>query len=223
MVNEETINLITKFEGFVDHWYPDPALGWKVPTVAYGHTDAAGEPKYLESKDEKFSKADGITILQSDLKKYEDSVDSLVTVPVTSNQRGALVSFTYNLGAGNLKKSTLLKKVNSGDFEGASNEFGKWVNAGGKRLEGLVKRRAAEKELFLKTTTETVKKETKMNPIIGAIVGSLLRHVVTAAATVLGSTGLFTGDETSTVAGAIGIVLSVGWSLVDGWLKTKKK
>jgi lysozyme len=168
MVNKETLDLITYYEGFVGHWYPDPAHGWKVPTVGYGHTDAAGEPKYKDTKAKTFTQQEAREILLGDLQKYEDSVDSLVTVKLNDNQRGALVSFTYNLGAGNLKRSTLLKKLNAGDFAGAAKEFDKWVNAGGKKLEGLVRRRAAEKALFLKepiqataVPTETVKAPTE--------------------------------------------------------------
>jgi lysozyme len=76
-------------------------------------------------------------------------VSAAVTVPLNDNEFGALTSFTFNLGIGNLKSSTLLKKLNAGDRAGAADEFGKWVNAGGKPLPGLVKRRAAERALFL--------------------------------------------------------------------------
>lgn len=147
-LSASAIDLICEFEGFVDHWYPDPAHGWKVPTCCYGHTDAAGEPKYAATKAKKFTAAEGRAILANDLKVVCNSVAAVVTVQLTDNQFGALVSFTYNCGLGNLKKSTLLKRVNSGDFAGAEREFGKWVNAGGKKLNGLVRRRAAEAELF---------------------------------------------------------------------------
>ena len=146
-VNYATLVLIQGFEGFVDHWYKDPVGIW---TVCYGHTDAAGTPKYRDTKDKTFTKEEGLSILRMDLAKYEAAVRSKVTVPLNDNQFGALVSFTFNLGEGNLKKSTLLKKVNRGDFAGASKEFGKWVKAGGKTLPGLVRRRAAEAALFLK-------------------------------------------------------------------------
>lgn len=147
--NAAALDLIKSFESFVDHWYPDPAHGWDVPTCCYGHTDAAGEPKFAATKSKTFTKAEGSAILARDLEAVERQVESAVTVELNDNQFGALVSFTFNLGAGNLKKSTLLKKVNRGDFAGAANEFGKWVNAGGQKLNGLVRRRAAEKALFL--------------------------------------------------------------------------
>jgi len=150
MVNPATIDLICSFEGFVDHWYPDPALGWKVPTCCYGHTDAAGEPKYAATKAKKFTKKEGQAILASDLKPVMAAVSKAVKVPVTDNQFGALVSFTYNLGGSNFLKSTLLKKVNAEDFAGAAKEFGRWNTAGGKVLAGLTKRRASEAALFAK-------------------------------------------------------------------------
>ena len=87
-------------------------------------------------------------LLKQDLAKFETGVEKLVTHPITQDQFDALVSFSFNLGLGALKGSTLLKKLNAGDFQGASNEFSKWVNAGGQRLQGLVRRRAAEQMLF---------------------------------------------------------------------------
>lgn len=147
-VNNATLALITNAEGFVDRWYPDPAHGWKVPTCCYGHTDAAGEPKYAQTKDKRFTKAEGREILLRDLGKYEAAVKSAVKVPLNANQYGALVSFTYNLGAANLGKSTLLKKLNAGDYAGAAGQFRHWNKAGGKILPGLVKRREAERKLF---------------------------------------------------------------------------
>ena len=148
-VNAAALALIKSAEGFVDHWYPDPAHGWKVPTCCYGHTDAAGEPKYAATKGKRFTEAEGSAILLADLEAYEADVRDLVKVPLNENQHGALTSFTFNLGKGNLAKSTLLKKLNRGDYDGAAKEFGKWVNAAGKPLPGLVKRREAERKLFL--------------------------------------------------------------------------
>lgn len=157
-VNAAALALIKSAEGFVDHWYPDPAHGWKVPTVGYGHTDAAGEPKYAATKGKRFTEAEASAILLQDLEAYEQDVRELVTVPLNENQHGALTSFTFNLGKGNLAKSTLLKKLNRGDYDGAAKEFGKWVNAAGKPLPGLVKRREAERLLFLKPAAGAVHK-----------------------------------------------------------------
>ena len=147
-VNAATIDLITEFEGFIDHWYPDPAHGWSVPTTCYGHTDAAGTPYFAATKDKVFSKLEGRQILAKDLRDVEATVRNAVRVSVNENQIGALVSFTFNLGEGNFQKSTLLKKVNAGMFAEAALEFAKWNKAKGKVLKGLTRRRAAEAALF---------------------------------------------------------------------------
>lgn len=156
MINKAAIDLITEFEGFVPHWYPDPALGWQVPTCCYGHTDAAGEPKYAATKAKTFTPGEGRDILAKDLEAVELIVRGLITVPLTDNQLGALVSFTFNLGAGNLKSSTLRRKLNAGDYAGAQAEFAKWDHANGMKLRGLTRRRAAEAALFGATGPGTV-------------------------------------------------------------------
>lgn len=151
--NAAGLSLIKEFEGFVPNWYPDPAKGWKVPTCCIGHTDAAGEPFYKDTKDKKFTLDEGLSILAKDLRKVESNVSALVSVPLSDNQFAAIVSFVYNVGEGNFKTSTLRKKLNAGDYVGASNEFGKWVNAGGKKLKGLERRREAERQLFMSQAT----------------------------------------------------------------------
>lgn len=148
--NAAGLALIKEFEGFVPTWYPDPAHGWKVPTIGYGHTDSAGSPKYATSKNMKLTEAEASAILQRDLERYEADVARLVKMPLNENQHGGLVSFTYNLGAGNLGSSTLLRKLNAGDYAGAAAEFPRWNKAGGKVLAGLTRRRAAEQALFLR-------------------------------------------------------------------------
>jgi lysozyme len=149
-LNDQTLALIERAEGFVDHWYPDPATGAEPMTCCWGHTDAAGAPHYKDAPKRKFTRQEGEQILRNDLKKTCATVASAVKKPINDNQFGALVSFTFNLGAGNFLKSTLLKKVNAGDFAGASLEFAKWNKAAGQVMAGLTKRRAAEAALFSK-------------------------------------------------------------------------
>ena len=88
-------------------------------------------------------------LLKCGVVQYEQGVNQLVKVKITQGQFDALVSFAYNLGLLSLSTSTLLQKLNAGDKQGAADQFGRWVNAGGKRLDGLVTRRAAEREMFL--------------------------------------------------------------------------
>lgn len=145
--NAAGVALIKEFEGFVPRWYLDPVGVW---TIGYGHTDAAGSPKRATSPNLVLTEAEATAILQRDLVQYEDAVKRAVRVPINENQFAALVSFTYNLGAGSLGRSTLLRKLNDGDYAGAADEFPRWNKAGGRVLNGLVRRRAAERDLFLR-------------------------------------------------------------------------
>ena len=120
-----------------------------VATIGYGSTMYADGRK-VTLKDAAITESQALELLANTLGKYEKAVNDYVKVPLTQNEFDALVSFTYNLGAGNLLSSTLLKKLNAGDKAGAANQFEVWNKAGGKVLQGLVTRRAAEKALFLK-------------------------------------------------------------------------
>lgn len=138
-VSNNGINLVKRFEGLELKAYRD-SVG--ILTIGYGHTHAvkAGDIITGEQAD---------AFLREDLQVAELTVNTNVKVKLTQGQFDALVSFVFNLGSGNFVKSTLIKKLNAGDYAGSADEFGKWVNAGGKKLPGLVKRRAAEGEVFL--------------------------------------------------------------------------
>jgi lysozyme len=88
-------------------------------------------------------------MLEVELEEYENYVNTLVDVSLAQNQFDALVSWTYNLGGGNLKASTMLKVLNSGDYDEVPNQIKRWNKAGGKVLEGLVRRRQAEADMFV--------------------------------------------------------------------------
>ena len=132
------ISLIKEFEGLSLDAYLCSA---GVLTIGYGHTGGVQKGDRITAK-----KAE--ELLQDDLKKFENGVLRLVRVPLNQNQFDALVAFAFNLGVGNLGKSTLLRKLNDRDFRGAAAEFVKWNKAGGKELAGLTRRRIAEAELF---------------------------------------------------------------------------
>lgn len=91
-----------------------------------------------------------MALLRADLGTAEAAVNRLVTVPLTQNQFDALVSLVFNIGEGNFSKSTLLRRLNAGEREAAAGQFGRWNKSKGVELAGLTKRRAAERELFLK-------------------------------------------------------------------------
>jgi lysozyme len=137
-------NLIKMYEGFSAFPYLCPA---GVLTIGFGTTKINGNPV---NSGHKVTVDEANVLLEQDLKRFEDSINFLVKVELTQTQFDALVSFVYNLGAENFKKSTLLKKINAKDFLGAAEEFSRWNKAKGKVLPGLTRRRTAEKELFLR-------------------------------------------------------------------------
>ena len=146
-VIELAVPIIKHFEGLRTDAYVDSAGVW---TIGYGHTAAMGAP--IPKRGMSISKQQAEEILKRDIEKTVDVVENIVGPEHISNltdeQVAALVSFTFNVGGGNFKKSTLLKKIKKGDLRGAAKEFDRWVYAGGKKLRGLVRRRAAERELF---------------------------------------------------------------------------
>lgn len=146
-ISANGIALIKQFEGCKLKAYPDPASGGKPWTIGYGWTQAVDGRAIIPGMTIDQSTAD--RLLKCGVVQYEQGVNQLVKATITQGQFDALVSFAYNLGLRSLSTSTLLAKTNAGDIKGAANEFGKWINANGKPMNGLIKRRAAERELFL--------------------------------------------------------------------------
>lgn len=139
-------NLISQFEGFSPTAYQDVAGYW---TIGYGHLIQPGEPYHPYGAVTEITREEGQALLERDTEKARQAVDDLVSVPLTPNQHAALVSFVFNVGRGAFQKSTLLRKLNAADYDGAANELDKWVHAGGQRVAGLERRRQLEKETFL--------------------------------------------------------------------------
>eukprot|EP01053_Blabericola_migrator_P010060 Blabericola_migrator_1__10059@NODE_5586_length_725_cov_552_644377_g3631_i0_p1_GENE_NODE_5586_length_725_cov_552_644377_g3631_i0NODE_5586_length_725_cov_552_644377_g3631_i0_p1_ORF_typecomplete_len150_score3_18Phage_lysozyme/PF00959_19/1_1e39_NODE_5586_length_725_cov_552_644377_g3631_i0201650 len=140
------VELIKHFEGCRLTAYPDPATAGAPWSIGYGWTQPVdGKPVRPGMTIEQPTAE---RLLKTGLQSYENEVSKLVKVPVTQGQFDALVSFNYNLGARALSTSTLLKKLNAGDYEGAAEEFPRWNKAGGKVMNGLTRRREAELALF---------------------------------------------------------------------------
>ncbi|WP_434656946.1 lysozyme [Chromobacterium violaceum] len=138
--NAAGISLIKQFEGVRLAAYQDMVGVW---TIGYGHTGPdvkAGMTITQQQADQ---------LLAADLEKFETGVRKAVIVPLNANQFSALVSFSYNLGLGNLRSSTLLRMLNKGDYDGAAAQFPRWNRAGGQAVPGLTRRRKAEQALFL--------------------------------------------------------------------------
>ena len=143
-VSDKGVDLICEFEGKRLAAYDDGVGVW---TIGFGTI------KYPDGN--RVKKGDACTLEQAkeymrhDLIEFEHTVNSSVKVPLNQNQFDALVSLAYNIGSNAFKSSTLVKKLNTGDYRGASDQFNVWINAGGKRMQGLVNRRDREKLLFL--------------------------------------------------------------------------
>lgn len=144
-INEAGLDLIKSFEGLKLTKYLDTAGRW---TIGYGH---------LILPDENFD--NGITLqeadllLRQDLKTAETGVQHYVNVDLNGNQFGALTSFTYNLGVESLETSTLLRLLNQGNYGAAADQFPRWDKDGEQVVEGLLRRREAERTLFLTPVT----------------------------------------------------------------------
>ncbi|MEO0866979.1 MAG: lysozyme [Cyanobacteria bacterium J06642_11] len=137
--NTSGVSLIKSFEGLRLRAYQDAVGVW---TIGYGTTRGVRPGQEI-------SEAQAEALLKSDLNRFERDVNQAVRIPINDNQFAALVSFTYNVGAGAMKNSTLLRKLNRRDIYGAANEFLRWNRAGGRVLAGLTRRRRAERALFL--------------------------------------------------------------------------
>ncbi|WP_288791147.1 lysozyme [uncultured Enterobacter sp.] len=142
--SEKGIALIKQFEGCKLTAYQDSVGVW---TIGYGWTQPVDGKPIRAGMTIKQETAE--RLLKTGLVSYESDVSRLVKVGLTQGQFDALMSFTYNLGARSLSTSTLLRKLNAGDYAGAADEFLRWNKAGGKVLNGLTRRREAERALFL--------------------------------------------------------------------------
>lgn len=139
IINDDGLTIIRVFEGLKLKAYKCPAGIW---TIGYGHTKNVKEGMQISVQDAE-------RLLMEDIKEAADKITKIISVEINENQFSALISFVFNLGIGSFSRSTLLKLVNTSNFEAAAKEFDKWTLASGRRLDGLKKRRAAEKALFL--------------------------------------------------------------------------
>ncbi len=160
--SDDGVNFIKEFEGTGPikdgklQKYNDVA---NLPTIGYGHllTDSEKASNTVKINGQSVDISNGITpeqavaLKKQDLVRFEKAVSENVKVPLTQSQYDSLVSFSFNVGDGAFKKSTLLKKLNSGDYAAVPSELSKWDKAGGRQVKGLTRRRQAEADLFSKT------------------------------------------------------------------------
>ncbi|MEG3080825.1 lysozyme [Halomonas sp. 5021] len=131
--------VVSFYEGYEPTAYQDPV---GIPTICYGHTATARMGQTLSQKQ-------CTELLKADLGHAFEVVDRHAQIKLPAPTRAALASFVYNVGEGAFARSTLLRKLNQGDLRGACQELPRWVYAQGRKLKGLVNRRATERELCL--------------------------------------------------------------------------
>lgn len=144
-ISTKGLDLIKKYEGFSSKPYLCPA---KVPTIGYGSTYYEDGSK-VKLTDSPITQERATKLLEALLVSYERAVDSYCIDTINQSQFDSLCSFAYNCGVGNLKSSTLLKKVNvNPDDPTIKDEFLKWTKGGGKTMPGLTRRRTEEAQLY---------------------------------------------------------------------------
>ncbi len=229
-INDAGLALVQAFEGFRAEAYRCPAGVW---TIGYGHTVEVAEGDRITLEDAE-------VLLRSDLARSEAAVDRLVTVPLSDNQFSALVSFCFNLGEGNLASSTLLRKLNAGNYDAVPSQLARWVKGGGRTLPGLVRRRAAEAALW--ATPDGDEDDDGMAQAVEAVEvpKALSRSRTLKAAGAVGVAGLAglvepvqalltvleenrgaleSGDMVSIAVGLIAVIgaASIAWNRVQAW------
>jgi len=166
-INQAGIKLITAFEGCELKSYQDTVDVW---TIGYGHTKDVHPGMTI-------TQAQAEQLLQEDLEEFESAVEDAVSIDLNPNQFAALVSFCFNLGAGSLFASTLLRILNDGDIHAAANEFPRWNKAGKQVLLGLTRRRLAERALFLSKVWEPFHEYDKLKLSNPKMQGAFVKHV----------------------------------------------
>lgn len=168
-VNQAGLDLVKSFEGFSDRAYLCPAGVW---TIGYGHTKDV-------KKGMRITRDEAEQLLADDLKGAAADVEKLIKVELGDNQFAALVSFTFNVGSGNLAGSTLRKLLNVGDYDAVPAQMMRWNKAkqGGKLVEmaGLTRRRVAEGALWLQDAAPLPKRS--MPQMVGMSVDDFTDHL----------------------------------------------
>lgn len=141
-LSQRGIDLIKQFEGYSSKAYPDPATGGAPWTIGYGTTKGVKPGMVITAEQAE-------KMLRDDVAKFESGVSALLKVPTTQGQFDAMVSLAYNIGLGNFGKSTLLRKHNEKCYSCAAGQFPAWNRAAGKVMNGLTRRRNAERDVYM--------------------------------------------------------------------------
>jgi len=226
-MTKQGLDLVKDFEGFRAKAYRCPAGVW---TIGYGHTSMAGKPDVKPGM--VISKAEGERILMNDLRVYEAGVRSAIKVNLTPNQYSACVSLCYNIGVGAFRRSSVARFCNRSQWKNAADAFALWNKAGGRVLPGLVRRRAAEASLFLKSSNardeiRPIVDEPKGKPM--AMSTTNIAAGVTAAAGITAAskdivdntTSIFSGSNIVIVFLILIILAGAGWIVWERYNKAR--
>jgi lysozyme len=217
-ISDEGLSKIKQYEGLRLKSYKDVGGVW---TIGYGNTRHAKPNMEISNQ-----QAD--LFLREDIATFEQAVERLVKVPLNDNQFAALVSFSFNVGSGALEKSTLLKKLNAGDYECVPNELLKWNKVQGKAVTGLTNRRNAEGGLWVKgqpVSSQYVEPETPQGKVpVQQKVGFAITSVATVASTAAEQLAPIS-DTSSTIKGLfVGlIVIGVLVTMYSSLTKAKEE
>lgn len=213
-LNSEIVAHIKRLEGFRAQAYPDPGSRDGTPwTIGYGQTRIDGRPV---RRGDTITEADASAWIESELRRVAAVVDRLVKVPLGDFQRGALVSFTYNIGDAAFGGSTLLRELNKGRYDAVPGQLARWKYNDGKVMEGLINRRASEAGLWARggfAASNTVAAEPPREPsAIDSIVKDPggLSGIGAAIAAVLGAIG----DQPILQFGAVVLIGVLVWRFV---------
>ncbi|MCX5518428.1 lysozyme [Kaistia defluvii] len=199
-ISGDGIAMVKRFEGFKPKAYLDTG---KVLTIGYGHTS---DSNYVVRPGAVITEAKAEELLKQDLREAEETVSRLVKVSLNDNQFAALVSFVFNIGEKQFRGSTLLKKLNRGDYAAVPSELLKWVNDNGKRITGLVNRRNAEGGLWVKGAFVSSASVPAAPPKANVLTNpAVLMPAATAAGTVIAA-----ANGPGPIAYAIGAVIVIG-------------
>ena len=221
-INKATIDLVKEFEGCKLTAYRDVIGVW---TIGYGTTARAGLG-IIPTAGMTITQAEADQLLADGLNKFADQIRPMITADLNDNQFGACVSLAYNIGASGFGRSTVLAKLLDGDYAKAADSFLLWNKAGGKTLKGLVRRREAERKLFLTPVFEQVPAfDERISPAQSTTVQASALQIASGAGAGIAALGSLSGTAQVVALGFAGIVVLAGlyimrerlrkWSLGD--------
>jgi lysozyme len=210
-INKATIDLVKEFEGCKLTAYRDAVGVW---TIGYGTTARAGLG-IIPTAGMKITQEDADQLLADGLNKFADQIRPMITADLNDNQFGACVSLAYNIGAHGFNRSTTLEKINDGDYSKAADAILLWNKAGGKVLKGLVRRREAERKLFLTPVFEQAPVfDERISPVQSTTVQASALQIASGAGAGIAALGSLSGTAQVVALGFAGIVVLAGLYII---------